>query len=143
MTLIDPRPGLRELILSSGTVATLAGSRVFPSRMPQGETAPSVVYNRISELDSYHYKGPSGLVSIRFQIDCWAQTADEASELALAVKEQISGFSGTVMYGLASPPSDSIIVQGVFMADARDTYDDQAKLYGVGRDYFFWYGERG
>jgi hypothetical protein len=138
----DIRLALRAALLADPTINGLVGGlRIHAVRLPQGQTASSIVYNRISETGDYHTQGPSGLAQTRMQVDCWAQTQDAAVVLASAVYDRLSGFSGPVNYGTNSP-QDQIVVRGVFLDTGREDYDDVAQLYRMSRDYLIWYLER-
>jgi hypothetical protein len=134
MSLADIRPALRTFLLEDATIAAaVGGSRVFPTVMPQGVVASSLVYNVISEITDHHTQGASGLVMARMQLDAYATTPDDADTLARAVKERIDGYAGLM---------GSVTVQGVFADTARTDYQADAKLFRISRDYLIWYGER-
>jgi hypothetical protein len=143
---IDIRGALRERLLGDSTISTLVGAtRIYPGIVPQGisqigTSQPSLVQNLITEQTDYHMAGPSGLVSMRVQIDAWAKTPDEAVNLANRVKDRLSGFSGTITWG-DSTPQNSVAIQGIFAENGRDGYDDVAKMHRRGRDFIVWYGE--
>lgn len=134
----DIRRALRALLLTDATVAALVGNvRVHAARLPQGEKAPSVVYNRITETADYHMLGDSGLAQAMMQIDAWAATHDLAANLSNAAHDRLSGHSGWIVFG-----SDSINVRGIFQTSGRDLFDDDAELFRVSRDYVIWYAGR-
>jgi len=137
MSLKDIRPGLRAFVLADAAVAALAATRMFPVKVPQGETRPSIVYNEISGIGDHHMDGASGLVQVRMQIASWAQTADLAHALHLAVKNRIDGYRGPMGSG-----ANEVQVQGVFIDSWRDVDDTVANLRGKLVDYFIWYAER-
>lgn len=135
----DIRPALRVLMLDSTSVSSLVGAqRIYPVRLPQGEKAPSVVYNRITEVPDYHLLGPSGLVQSTFQIDSWALTQSLAVLLANAVYDRLSGFRGYIDLGIAEP----VTVHGIFGVHGHEDYDPGAELFRMRRDYRVHYWER-
>lgn len=140
MSMVDVRPGLRAYLLADGAIAALVGTRVYPVILPQGVTATSIVYSRISGQGDHHMQGASGLSRPRIQIDCWSLSADHAASLALAVKERIDGFRGAMPWG-ASSPQDSAEVLAIFFESERDDYDPDSKLYRVSHDYLVWFRE--
>lgn len=143
MTIPDVRQGLHAYLLADAAISALVGGiRIYPVKLLQGQVNTSIVYSRISEVGDHHMTGPSGLNSIRIQIDAWAQTAAAANTLANLIKERIDGFSGVMTYGANSPPDQQVTVQGVFFDSAREDWDQTATLYRVSRDYFFWVEER-
>lgn len=133
----DIRPALRSFLLSYSPISDVVGARLFPIKLPQGTTADSIVYNRISGAGDYHLQGLSGFANNRIQIDAWAPTADKATALADLIRDRIDGYRGEM--GTDSPPS--ITVHGVFMADQREDYDEEAKLHRMSRDYFINFTE--
>lgn len=145
MTIKDIRPALRAYLLGDSEIAATvtAGSvtRLYPILLPQGITLPSIVYSLITEGTDYHMQGPSGLVQVRMQIDCWALTADAAVALANLVKDRLSGLRGTVAFGSESP-QEEIIIRGVFHDQGRDDYDPIPKLYRRQCDYLIWFLDR-
>lgn len=142
MSLVDPRPGLRAYLLADTTISTLVDSRIYPVQLPQGIRSPSIVYNRISEIESYHMAGPSALMQTRYQFDAIAQSIDDASAVADAIKERLGGFAGDIQFGVQSPPENSMTVEGIFFTNGREDYEGELELYRVSRDYIVWYKER-
>lgn len=140
MTLADIRPALRWYLLQDSAILALVGTRVYPIKLPQPTTQPSIVYTRISGLGDHHSEGASGLTRPRVQVDCWAPTHDVASVLANLVKGRIDGFSGTIAWDDNSP-GNAVAVQAIMFESEREDYDDTAKLYRVSRDYMIWYEE--
>lgn len=136
----DIRGPLRGFLLEDSTIATLVGTRIYPKVLPQGRRDTSLVYNRISMVGDHHMQGASGLVSVRMQLDAWAETADQAYELAAAVKYRIDGYRGP-MSSVESPPQ-VVDVQGVFFQTARDDVDADRHLFRESWDYMLHYGER-
>lgn len=132
----DIRPALREFLLGDSNIVALVVARIYPIKMPQGTNVASIVYSRISGQSDYKMEGPTGLSRPRIQIDAWAPTADAAVTLANRVKDRIDGYSGVMGSG-----ATSVTVQGVFMADERESYDDVVQMFGVSRDYFMHYEE--
>lgn len=133
----DLRPALRAFLLSDSGISGMVGTRIYPLRLPQGDRGPSIVYSRPSEQTDHHMQGPSGLVFVRYQIDAWAKSADDASSLANLIKSRINGYKGPMSDG-----SSTLKVQGIFAETIREDYDSEAELFRVSRDYFIDYAER-
>lgn len=133
----DVRRALRSFLLGSTEIAAVVAARVYPIKLPQGTTAASIVYNRISGAGDYHMQGLSGFAKHRFQIDAWAPTAEVASTLADLIRDRIDGYQGPM--GGDSPPP--IEVHGVFMVDQREDYDEAAGLHRMSRDFFIHFIE--
>lgn len=137
MSLKDIRPALRAFLAADAAIAALVVSggttRIYPIKMPQGITATSIVYNEVSGQGDHHMEGSSGLVQVRMQIAAWAQTADAAHALFLAIKARLDGYRGLM---------DTVDVQGCFIDSWRDLDDTVANLRGKVADYFINYAER-
>jgi hypothetical protein len=141
MAVVDIRLGLRALMLQNVDIAAAVGSnpvRIFPIVLPQGVTADSIVFTKITELETLTMEKSSGLVSARYQIDSVSESADRAASLANLVREQIAGYRGRIDLGLNSPV-DHVNIQVIEVANARDDYDAVSFLYRASRDYFVWY----
>ncbi len=141
MTLADIRPGLRTLLLANANIVAAVSNRIYPVILPQGVVEDSIVYNRISESESSHYVGPTGLILMRVQIDALSQSIDSASAIADLIKEHITGFSGTISYGSNSPQS-YVRVQGIFLLGGDEDYFNESTMYRRSRDYNIIFGDR-
>jgi hypothetical protein len=127
----DIRKALRSFLLADSAIVAVVVDRIYALKIPQGGVPPSIVVTRVSGPGDYHLAGPSGLISARIQVDAWGVTADAATTLANLVKDRLDGYRGTMGTG-----GNIITVHGVFVADLREDYDDDAELYRSGRDYF-------
>lgn len=136
----DIRPALRAFLVADSAIEALvktgSTTRIYPIKMPQGVTATSIVYNDISALIGLHNEGSDGLTSLRIQIAAWALTADAAQALALAIKNRLHGYAGTMGTGDAA-----VNVQLVRFDSWRDQDDTVANLRGKVCDYFIDYDE--
>jgi hypothetical protein len=135
--LADLRPALRAYVLADAAVAALCGTRMYPGALPQGVTAPSLVYQEVASSGDHHTAGPSGLARTRMQVTAWARSWDLADQLARAVKARLDGMAGAAGSGDAA-----VTVQGAFFDGSRDIADDQAKLCGKAMDFIVWFVER-
>jgi len=141
MSIVDLRAGLRNYILSNSAIAAMVSDRVFPVKVKDGVRDDCIVYFRSTELETYNFIAPSGLVTARMQIDSWSQSADRSFRLADLVKEHLGGFSGNMSYG-GSSPNDFVTVQGIFILSGFEDFDQESKLYRTSRDYGIVYEDR-
>lgn len=148
MSLADIRPALRAFLLADSDINEWVGGsggdddgRLWPLVLKQGTTEPSIVYNTASSVGDHHMEGASGLSRDRIQIDSYAENEDDAFELAKAIQLVLDGASGDWAYGSDSPQS-AVTVQGVFIRNKRDGYDDTAKMFFCSRDYEIAFAER-
>jgi len=133
----DIRPALRTFLLEDPIVSGLVGGfRIHIGRLPQDQVEPSLVFNRVSEIGDYKMDGDTNLWQTRIQIDAWAQNFDLTAELANAVYDHLSGHRGVVVYN-----SDALYIQGAFLANGFDGFDDITKLSRMSRDFLIWYSE--
>jgi hypothetical protein len=136
----DIRKALRAILVADPAVSSLSGGRIYPVRLPQGQRATSIVYHRVTGLFDYQMNGPSGLVQNLMQIDSVAVGNDEATALANAVHDALTGFSGEVFFG-SSSPQESIMVHGIFQINDRDIFDTVTEMLAVQRDFQVWFWE--
>jgi hypothetical protein len=136
----DLRPALRAFLVAAPAIEALVKTgtttRIYPIKMPQGVTATSIVYNDITAQTGLHNEGSDGLTSIRMQIAAWAQTADTAQALALAIKSRLHGYQGYMGSG-----GSQVWVQLSRFESWRDQDDTVANLRGKVADYFIDYDE--
>lgn len=135
MPLVDVQAGLRTFLLEDVQIASaVGGSRIHYIRLPNAVIpGPSVVINRISEVTDYLSKGPSGLVTTRFQIDAWAVNYGAAEDLAIKIKDRMSGYRGLM---------GAVNVQAALSGNANPEYDSGVNLYRASRDFMVSYDER-
>lgn len=125
---------IRTLLLSDSAIASLVGTRVYPTLLPQGPTMPAITYQRISRISvADHLAGPGALARPRVQIDSWGSTHDQAEALGEAVRRRLNGYRG--------PVTGAEDVQRISLETVRDLYDDEVKLHRHSADYFVWHEE--
>lgn len=132
----DIRKALRAYLLADAGIATLVSDRVYFIKMKQGNVDPCIVFSRISGAGVYHHGGDSGLAMPRYQIDAWSKTGDAATTLANLIKDRLSGYRGVMGSGGAA-----VTVQGAFMLDEREDFDDTVQMSRMSRDYAIDYEE--
>jgi hypothetical protein len=119
----------------STALASEVGTRIFPTRSPEGTQLPYVTYQRVSASRIYtHDPFPDDLawVRARISIACVATTALGSIDVADAVISALSGYDGD-MEGLSLGKVDVI--------NEIDAYDPQTKLYRRVVDVFVDYEE--
>lgn len=99
-------------LLAAAGVAALVGDRIDWNILPQGGGLPAIALHRITGGFSYTMKGRSSTSSPLVQIDCWGGTFKQAKSTARAVQAVLEGLHK------AHPR-----FQGVFVEDARDTFE--------------------
>ena len=104
---------LRALVLADVTVSGTIGTRLYPLETPASGSLPAIVYRRISGPEDYSQDGESGLRRPRFQWDCQARTYAAANALAYALRDAISGYTGT---------TSGVEIDGIFVENVLDAY---------------------
>lgn len=111
--------------------AVSIGGRMYPETLPQMPTLPAITYQVISEWRRPTMHGTDALPRTRVQVDCWAKTSLEARAIADAVKDAVDGFQGL----MGSPGAE---IGAIFAANSFSSYDPEAKMYRVSRDFVVW-----
>jgi hypothetical protein len=89
---IELEKGLYSLIAGASPQTSAAG-RVHP-RLPQNVTMPAVRYQRITASRVHALDTTVGVTSATVQVDCFADTYDEAKTLADEVRTILHGYRG-------------------------------------------------
>lgn len=100
---------------------TLAENRVYALRLPKNTTFPALSFQRISSEPVNSLDGSSGLDQVRLQVDCWAETYDQAKRLAAEVRDALEAGSFKAL-----------------LATERDDFEEEARLYRVSSDFMLW-----
>lgn len=125
---------IKHLLANPG-VTTLVKDRVHLKKYPQRGELPAIVIHKVSGPREHSHDGPSALAHPRYQFDIYAKDAQAANDLAEKVRLALDGYKGT-MGGV-----DGVRVDGVFLEDERDDYDDGAEVQACSLDFTVWHGE--
>lgn len=117
---------------ANGTLCALAGSRLYPQKLPQGSTLPASVYQQVSEVGDMAHDGPLDLFKPVYQFDCYGNSLSQAKTLALTLRQQLNGYKGTV---------GGVTIEGVFFVNMVDDFGDALEVYRVSVDFRFMYKE--
>lgn len=74
---------------AAGPVTSIASTRIYAVRRPEGENGAAVVITRMGSEPVNSLDGYSGLDYARLEVVCYAQTLLEAKQLAAAVSAAI------------------------------------------------------
>lgn len=118
--------------LIEATGLAYLGGRVYPKHLPENTPYPAIAYHRISTPREHSHDGPSGLAHPRFQFDLYARTYAGISELAEGVRASLDGYKGLL---------GGVDVQGVFLEDDDDGYDDDLEVFWRRLDFTVWHNE--
>lgn len=130
------KQALRAHLLADPGIAALVDRRIAWAARPREAQLPSIALHRIDGVRDYTMAAPSGLVTARVQVDCWAATNKEASAISDAVRGALSGLRDTV---------GGVDFQGVFLELEIDYSEESAApdelLHRVSSDYLIWHSE--
>jgi len=127
----DVEDVLRAALRDDNAVAALAGARIYFEVLPENESAPALVINRITTTPVRAMGADSGLVWCRFQIDAFATKEAQARALAKAVRGALP------RAGLAGPP----VVQAIFFDNENGGFDAVTRRYQRAVDFIVWWEE--
>lgn len=109
----------------------IAGTRMYPGKLPQTPVFPSLTYNRISSTQEYEFEGDEVDVRpSRFQIDAWDDGYDGMTVLAEAVRTRLTGHIGAM---------GTDTVQFIEIEDMMDEYETETQLWRRIIDFIVWY----
>lgn len=130
------KQALRGLLLANAEVSTLVGQRIAWAVRPRQEELPSIALHRIDGVRDYHMLAPSGLVTSRVQVDCWAATNSQASKISTAVRHALSGLRATI---------GGVDFQGAFIEVEVDYSEEgsppEELIHRIQTDYLIWHSE--
>ncbi len=127
-----------SLLSGDPTLSGLVGTRIDPVLVPQGTAMPAVTYMQIPSRRDDTLGGPTGLVQSRWQFNCWASTTAEARTVASALRQAISGYSGSgtgVVIQVIMAPDQEIDIS------ANPAGKNVARRYGKTQDFEIWFCE--
>jgi len=79
--------------LNADTGITLSVvDRIYPELAPKSDALPYITLHRVSNNHLHHLSGAAGLVTQRYQIDCWASDSVTLETLSEAVRNNLDGF---------------------------------------------------
>lgn len=106
----------------------LAGGRIFPSVVPQGQTFPAIVYQRDSSRFLRTFDGHNAFTRTGVQVDCYAKTVLAAAQLAASVKSTLIDY--------AARPINLIALNNEF-----DLFEPDTELHRVLLQFSVWHLE--
>lgn len=110
----------------AGRLATVAGGRVYPLKLPDQPQFPAVTYQQISAVRTHAMGKDAPLIRVRMQVNVWGKTYAEARATAGAVANRLSRFRGTV---------GATRVLDVLLDNELETYESDNGTRRVIQDY--------
>ena len=105
---------------------------VSPNKVPQSGEPPFLVYQLVTAQRESTHDGNDQLVWAEYQFDCYAKKKQSAVEVMQELRELIEDYDGYI---------NGVRVQGCFLIDQFDTYEENSKLYREEREYRIQYKE--
>jgi hypothetical protein len=123
---VSPGQQVRDALLNSAAVQAIAGTRIYPMRLPPNATFPAVVYTVISKIPVPAFGNATAgtLKQSRLQVDSYAREYDDAQDLAGAIEDYLTALTGA-----------GITVE---FADSRDLFENDTQLHRVNADFIVW-----
>ena len=116
-------------------LAALVGTRIYPSRAPDGGQLPYITHLDMAALDQApNLGGKGGLAQARVQVDVWAATALEAKRVGDAVQAALEDFTGTVA---GVHIADVTLIGGFDDWEGGDG-DTPSVIYRRMREFYVW-----
>lgn len=137
MTLLEE--GLGSYLSTYAGLVLLIGDRVFPMRIPQGETLPCLTYQRIStpRVLTHQSSGATGdLAHPRFQFDAWAPTQKTAKLVTDQVRAALNGKTGSI--GTAP---NNITIRAALVDGETPEFDPETEIYRSRSEFIIWHEE--
>lgn len=130
--MVSFRTGLYEFLLSNTAVVALVGERVYPSKLPDKPVLPAVVYQIVSNEQTFTHDGPVALRRPRVQLDVWSHRRLEAERIENAIISAFVGYRG--------PMGDVDYTAGWGLEVSTDIYEQDTGLHRISMDFRGWYG---
>jgi len=123
---------LQTRLTTFAGLTPLVGTRVYPLKLPQTPTMPSVTYQRIDGPRESGIAGEHGMAHPRIQVDSWASTYGGAKAVAEQVRAALQRWSDAT-----TTPA----ILDSFIAGDVDIYESDVELNRVSMDFIIWHRE--
>ena len=117
-----------DILLNTASVTDVVGNRIYPSVIPQDEPYPAITFLEVAVNPSGTKDGPSELDQINVQINCFASTNKEASELAQKVRTALDYRLGNFQ---------GVEVDKIVFKNQSDQFDDDLLIHHKAIDFSF------
>ena len=94
---MSTKAAIRDWLLSDAAIANKISNRVFPGKVPQGESFPAIVLQKISRSHEYHLTGELGIGSEMIQVDVYDRGRNarwSVEYIAELIRLRMSGYRG-------------------------------------------------
>lgn len=115
-----------SILYADSSVNSIVFDKIFPIDAPDLRAFPYVTYQVISTNPHNNKDRLPSITTLRLQIDCFAQTYQEAQTLADAVNNALSFYYGSV---------SEIDIDIIVFEDENDLHDPKSKIFRKEQDY--------
>lgn len=120
-----------HLRLVSG-VSSLIADRIYPTRAPQGAIRPHVIWLRQSVTRQQLYCGTNGVVAAEYQFSCYGITAQQATDVHVAVRNAMQDFEGLM---------GDVLVKNAHLREDFALEDEDTNIFTVRQLWRIWFVE--
>ena len=114
-----------QILVTNAAVAAIT-TRVRPLVLDDPDALPAIVVTPISEVPTERFGALPGHMTVRVQVDAYAETYDGAETLGAAVYNALQDYSGT---------SETVVIQIVRQLTASPVFESETGRYRVMRDF--------
>ncbi len=111
---------------------------VYAGKAPKGKNE-SLIIKKIFKNTEYSHEGNSGLCYVDYQFDAYSAKKEDAISIREDLKNEIEDYIGDM--GDSENESENTTVQGVFLKNEFDDFEDDSKLYRETQEYRIQYYE--
>jgi hypothetical protein len=116
---------LKAYFTASSGLTALIADRAYPVIIKKGALLPAVVYTEVDGIPQNTLQGhDGGLWNIRYQVDVYADSYDEAHAVAALVK--------------AALPAEGATFKALLLSRS-DLYEEQKRVHRVSLDFSVWW----
>jgi hypothetical protein len=112
------------------TAALSCGTRVYPVLLPNAPTLPALTMQIVGSQITNAAFNARGIIKYRIQVDCWATTYADASNLRDALVPVLDGFTG--------PLGDGTFVQSTQLLQHLDQFEPDSLNYRLTSEYYIF-----
>lgn len=120
-------PAIYSILTSDATIGGYVSTKVYPLAAPQNTAMPYITYQLVSDKPNKNKDRVTSIETLRVQIDVIAKTYENVGQIADAIVNALSFYSGTVA---------GITIDIITFEDENDLSDVEADVYRKEQDYF-------
>ena len=124
-----------SILKNDSAVAALVGVKIYPMQTKEGDSAPYITYQTISNVPSNTKQTASLLDRYRVQVSCFSKVYEDAIFLAKLVRNALDNHAlGSYTY-TDNTPNYTVKVTSIDFDGEIPLHDDVANLFEIAQDY--------